>query len=87
MLTVPEKIEEKSDINLIILRYASYLEWSIHQSTYMSYMGCGYVYEATQCNYDPAEDDYEEYIQVCILILLLHSTQCSNIFIWFLLIF
>ena len=62
---------------LIISRYASYLEWSIHQSTYMSYMGCGYVYEATQCNYDPAEDDYEEYIQVCIL--LLHSAQCSNV--------
>ena len=47
--------------------YQAYLGWSIHQSTYMNYMGCGYVYEATQCNYDPAEDDYEEYIQVQML--------------------
>ncbi len=26
-------------------------------------MGCDYVYEATQCNYDDEEDNYEEYVQ------------------------
>ncbi len=30
---------------------------------YTSYMGCPYVYEATMCENDPEEDNYEEYIE------------------------
>ncbi len=29
----------------------------------MNYMGCEYVYDFTQCYYDPGEDDYAEYVQ------------------------
>lgn len=28
----------------------------------MSRMGCNYVYDYTQCLYDPEEDDYEIYL-------------------------
>ncbi len=30
---------------------------------YTNYMGCPYVYEATMCENDPEEDNYEEYIE------------------------
>ena len=37
--------------------------WSLEQSTYTNYLGCGYVYEATLCDFPPEEDNYEEFIQ------------------------
>jgi len=30
---------------------------------YTDFIGCPYVYEATECNFDPEEDNFEEYVQ------------------------
>lgn len=39
-------------------------KWSNEQSTYLNHIGCDYVYEATQCEYDVEEDNYEIYVQL-----------------------
>merc|ERR1711885_42574 len=41
--------------------YNAWLSWNDEFNTMLNYMGCPYYYNIMQCDFDPAEDNYEDF--------------------------
>ena len=45
-----------------MLSYNAWMSWNEEFSYFLNNMDCGYYYNIALCDFDPAEDNYEEFL-------------------------
>ena len=45
----------------VFFSYEAWLSWNNEFGTMLDYMGCQYYYNIEICDFDPAEDNYEDF--------------------------